>query len=128
MPAVRRVNDCFQPTWDDTERMLLQLAEKQGTQVSLEAGDDHWLIVEHVGDFGYFVCGSLPTERDYLNLIDSQLGDAIAVGYLAYERSTFPRYALVRQDTMLRAAKTFFESGERDQRCEWVPEKDAFYE
>lgn len=128
MPAVRRVNDNLQPTWNNTERLLLQLPDKHGTQVSLEVGDDHWLIVEHVGDFGYFVCGSVPTERDYFNLIDRQLGDAITAGCLALEHNTFPRYALVAQETMLRAAKTFFESGERDQRCEWVPEKDAFYE
>jgi hypothetical protein len=96
--------------------------------VSLEVGDNHWLIAEHVGDFGYFVCGIVPTARDYFNLIDSRLGDAITEGSLALERNTFPRYALVGQQTMLRAAKTFFESGERDQSCEWVPEREAFYE
>ncbi len=128
MAAVRRVNDCLQPTWDDTKRLLLQLPDQHGTQVSLEAGDDHWLIVEHVGEFGYFVCGNFPTERDYFNLIDSQLGDAISEGYLAFERNTFPRHALVGQETMLGAARTFFESGERDQRCDWVPERDAVYE
>ena len=127
MAAVRRVNDCFEPTWEDAERLLLQLSDKHGTQVSLEVGDDHWLIVEHVEDFGYFVCGSVPTERDYFNLIDSRLGDGITEGSLVLERNTFPRYALVGQETMLRAAKTFFESGERDHHCEWVPEKDAFY-
>jgi hypothetical protein len=126
--AVRRVNDCPHPSWDATQRLLLRLPDMHGTQVSLEAGDDHWLIVEHVGDFGYFVCGSLPTDCDYFNLIDSRLGDAISEGDLALERTTFPRYALVGQEIMLRAARTFFESGERDQRCEWVPESDAFYQ
>jgi hypothetical protein len=29
---------------------------------------------------------------------------------------------------MLRAVKTFFERVERDSGCEWVPERDAFYE
>jgi hypothetical protein len=127
VPAVRRVNDCLQPTWDDTEWLLLRLPDSLGTQVSLEVGDDHWLIVEHVGNVGYFVCGSVPTEHDYFNLIDSRLGDTITEGDLALERTTFPRYALVGQEIMLLAAKTFFESGERNQGCEWVPEKDAFY-
>ena len=54
MPAVRRVNDSLQPTWEDAKRLLLRCREALGTQVSLDVGDDHWLIVEHVGDFGYF--------------------------------------------------------------------------
>jgi len=128
VPAVRRVNDHLLPTWDDAERLLLQLPENHGTQVSLEAGDDHWLIVEHVGDFGYIVCGSVPTERDCFNLIDIQIGDTIPEGDLALEPDTFPRDTLVRQKTMLRAAKTFFERGQRDPGCEWVPARDAFYE
>jgi len=92
MPAVRRVNDSLQPTWEDTERRSLQLPERHGTQVSLEVGADHWLIVEHVGDFGYFVCGSIPTERDYFNLIEAQLGDDITEGDPAFEPHSFPRH------------------------------------
>jgi hypothetical protein len=126
--AVRRVNDCLQPTWEEAERLLLRLPEEPGTQMSLEAADDTWLIVEYVGDIGYFVCSSLATERDYFNLIDSRLGDAITEGDLAHERHAFPRYALVGQEVMLRAAKAFFERGERDPSCEWVPERDAFYD
>ena len=106
---MRRVNDCLLPTWGDAERRLLQLRENRGTQVSLEAGDGHWLIVEHVGDFGYIVCGSVPTERDCFNLIDTQIVDTITEGDLPLEPPTLPRYTLVRQKTMLRAAKTFFE-------------------
>src|SRR6516164_1768005 len=115
VPAVRRVNDCLQPTWDETARLLMQLPEKPGTQVSLEVVDDTWLIAECVSDLGYFVCVSIANERDYFNLIDSRLGDAITDGELALERHTFPRFALVGQETMLQAAKTFFESGARDQ-------------
>jgi hypothetical protein len=122
------VNDCLQPTWDETERLLVRLSEKPGTQVSLEAADGTWLIVEYVADIGYFVCGSLATERDYFNLIDSRLGDTITEGDLAHERHTFPRYALVGRETMLRATRTFFERGQRDAGCEWVPEREAFYE
>jgi len=99
-----------------------------GTQVSLEVGDDHWLIIEHVGDVGYFVCSSLPTDRNCFNLIDPGLGDAITEGWLALERYTFPRYALVGQEMMLKAARTFFETGVRDLNGEWVSGKDAFYE
>jgi hypothetical protein len=122
------VNDSLQPTWGETEQLLLQLVGKPGTQVSLEVGDDHWLIVEYVEDFGYFVCGSVPAERDYFNLIDSRLGDEITEGFLAHERHSFPRHTLVGQETMLRAARTFFRSGERDPTCEWVSEPDALYE
>jgi hypothetical protein len=50
VPAVRRVNDCFEPRWEDAERLLLALPNNHGTQLSVEAGDDPWLIVEHDGD------------------------------------------------------------------------------
>jgi hypothetical protein len=77
---------------------------------------------------GYIVCGSVPTERDCFNLIGTQIGDTITEGDLALEPDTFVRYTLVRQKPMLRAAKTFFERGQRDPGCEWVPARDAFYE
>ena len=57
MSAVRRVNDTFEPTWEDAERLLLQLPDKHGTQVCLEVGDDHWLIVE------YAPVGTTPSRR-----------------------------------------------------------------
>jgi hypothetical protein len=122
------VNDILQPTWDEVDQLLLQLPVRPGTQVSLDAGDDTWLVIEYVGDLGYFVCGGLARERDYFNLIDRGLGDAIVEGDLAHERHVFPRHALVGRDTMLRAAKTFYESGQWDPGCEWVPERDAFYD
>jgi hypothetical protein len=50
----------------------------------------------------------------------------VTEGDLALEPDTFRRYTLVRQETMLRAAKTFFERGQRDPGCAWVPERDAF--
>jgi hypothetical protein len=127
VPAVRRVNDCILPTWDETQRLLIQLRDKPGTQVSLEVADDTWFVFEYVEDFGYYMSGCGPSDRDYFNLIDSRLGDEITQGYLAHELNSFPRYALVGQETLLRAAKTFFESGDRDPSCEWVPERDASY-
>lgn len=62
--------------------------------MTLEVADDHYLIIEHVGDFGYFVCGSVSTERDYFNLDNTRLGDAITEGTLAFEQNKFRRYAL----------------------------------
>jgi hypothetical protein len=66
-------------------------------------------------------------DREYFNLIESGLGDEITEAYLAHELYSFPRYALVGQETLLRAARTFYETGQRDPNCEWVPERDAFY-
>lgn len=48
LAAVLRVNDCFHASWDDTRRLLVGLSDEQGTQVSLDAGEGHWLIVEYV--------------------------------------------------------------------------------
>jgi hypothetical protein len=79
---------------------------------------------QHAADFDFRAY----TERDCFNLIDTQIGDTITEGDLALEPDTFPRYTLVRQKTMLRAAKTFFERGQRDPGCEWVPARDTFDE
>lgn len=128
MSAVRRVNDCFDPTWEVTQQLLLELQHKPGTQVSLEVDDETWFVIEYVKGVGYFMSGCSPSDRDYINLIDSQLGDEITEGTLAHEPNLFPRYALVGEDLLLQAAKTFFEFGIRDPNCEWVPESDAFYD
>jgi hypothetical protein len=71
--------------------------------------------------------GCAPSDRDYFNLIESRLGDEITQGDLANELNSFPRYALVSEETLLRAAKAFYETGQRDPNCEWVREKDANY-
>jgi hypothetical protein len=128
MPAVRRVNDCFHPTWQETQRWLLELQANPATQVSLQVGDDVFFVIEYVQGGGYFMTGCGPSDRDYVNLVDRTLGDEITPGTLCHETYLFPRYALVGPDTLLRAARTFFETGERDPTCEWVPERDAFYE
>ena len=127
MPAVRRVNDCFQPTWEETHRLLLQLQDKPATQVSLEVDDDICFVVEFVEGFGYYMIGCGTSDRDYFNLIESRLGDDITEARLAHELMSFPRYTLVSEDILLRATKTFFESGVRDPSCEWVLERDAHY-
>jgi hypothetical protein len=128
MAAVKRVNDCFQPTWEDTQQLLLRLQDQTATQVSLTVDEDVFLVIEYVQGPGYFMSGCGPSDRDYYNLIDSSLGDEITVGALALENYCFPRYALVGQVTLLQATKSFFETSKRDSTCEWVPESNAFYE
>jgi hypothetical protein len=93
----------------------------------LEVDDEAFFVVEHVEGCGYYMSGCGPSDREYFNLIESRLGDEITEGRLAHELVSFPRYALVSQERLLRAAKTFFESGDRDPTCEWVPERDAMY-
>jgi hypothetical protein len=127
MPAVSRVNDCFNPTWDLTQRLLIELQSRPGTQVSLHVDDDTCLIIEFVEGFGYYAIGSWPSDRDYFNLIESRLGDEITEGHLAHELICVPRHTLVSQATLIRAAKTFYDTGERESTCEWVTENEAHY-
>jgi hypothetical protein len=107
---------------------LLRLQDEPGTQVSLEVDDDTFFVVEYVEGFGYYMSGCVWSDRGCFNLIESRLGDEITEGYLAHELNSFPRYALVSQETLLRAARTFYETGQRDPGCEWVPERDAIYD
>jgi Immunity protein Imm1 len=128
MPVVRRVNDCFHPTWEETQPLLLGLRDRPATQVSLEVDDEVFFVIEYVQGAGYFMSGCGPSDREYFNLVESSLGDEVTPGALAHENRSFPRYALVGAETLLRAARTFFETGQRDPTCEWVPERDAFYD
>src|SRR5262249_4640474 len=57
MAVVRQVHDRLQPTWDETERLLLRLRDRPGTQVSLEVNDQAFFVVEYVEAFGYYLSG-----------------------------------------------------------------------
>ncbi|MBP3956074.1 hypothetical protein J8F10_12350 [Gemmata sp. G18] len=126
--AVHRVNNNLQPSWAETERLLLELQHRPATQVSLEADSNAFFVIEYVQGLGYYMSGCAPSDRDYFNLIESRLGDEAVEGRLVHEQYFFARYALVSQDVVLRAAKRFFEHGDRDPGCEWVPERDVTYD
>jgi hypothetical protein len=127
MPAVSRVDDCVEPTWEETQLLLLALPDRPSTQVILAVDNDTWFVVEYVQGAGYFMTGCGPTDREYFNLVDLGLGDGITPGVLAHEDNLFPRYALVGPDLLLRAVRTFFETGQRDPTCDWLPETAAYY-
>lgn len=126
--AVWRVNNNRSPSWDETERLLLELQHKPATQVSLETDSNSFLVIEYVQGLGYYASGCAHGDRNYFNLIESRLGDEAVEGYLVHQRHLFARYALVGQEAVLRAAKRFFEHGDRDPGCEWVLECDVTYD
>ena len=113
------------PTWEQVRTCLLGLRDEQTHPV--DAGKDAWLIVLRSANHGYLVTGCGIGERDYFTLIDRTLGDDPVTAFDGGDTHEYPRHAFVSESLMLRAVAAYYETGQRDQRYEWVPDGDAMY-
>jgi hypothetical protein len=113
-------------TWEEVQSRLLGL--RDGESISLDADDESWLIVLRISEFGYLVTGCGIGERDYFTLIERSLGDEPVSAFDGGDTRIFVRYAFVSESVLLRVARTYFQTGERDRGYEWVLDGDAIYE
>jgi hypothetical protein len=93
----------------------------------VDAGQDAWLIVLRNAELGFLVTGCGIGEREYFTLIDRALGDDPVTAFDGGNTNDHPRHAFVSESLMLRAVAAFYETGQRDEGCEWVPDRDAMY-
>ncbi len=130
MSRVRRLGtdygDLEDPEWEQAKEILSGIPD--GRTVSVDADDEHWLIVLHIAELGYLVTGSQEGDGDYFTLIDRSLGDDPVTAFDGGNTHEYPRFSFVDYPMMLQAVETFFRSGHRDKSFEWVPEEDAVYD
>jgi len=109
------------PTWERVKDCLLGL--KDGGSASVDADDDTW----HIAEFGYLVTGHGEGELDYFTLIERSLDDDPVTAFDGGDTNEYPRYTFVSQPVMLGALATFYATGQRDNKFEWVPAEEAVY-
>jgi hypothetical protein len=110
--------DCHDPTWEQIEACIRRLDGERFTEVSLNDGDMSGIMI--TGGFdGRLMCERLHPDRNWL-LIDPDKSDRVQVEILVNGPKDFPEQYIVDPDTVIRATKTFFETGERDERFTWI--------
>lgn len=125
MPRVTKFEYQDAPAWEVAEDRLLGLQDEEA--ISFHVDDDTWLIVLHAAGLGYRVTGCGIGERDYFTLIDRRLGDEPVTAFDGGNTNEYPRYSFVSEPLLLTALKTYYDTGQRDSDCEWVPERDSIY-
>ncbi len=125
MPRVTRFDHQDAPTWAVVKTRLLAMPD--GVCLTLAVDDDTSLIVLHVAVLGYLVTGCAEGDRDYFTLIERSLGDEPVTAFDGGNTNEYPRFAFVSELVLLKAVETFYLTGQRDDRCEWVLDKDAMY-
>ena len=113
------------PGWKTVERYLLNPQSWPSDELSLHAGDEEtWLIVIHVAQTGFVVYGLGLHDKDYYFLSDPDLDEEMMEYHYAGEPAWLPRFAFVNEALMLRAMRSFYETGKRDETFYWWREDE----
>jgi hypothetical protein len=126
LPRVTKLGDQPAPSWEFAKPRLLGL--RDGEYLSFAVADDSWLIVLHVGAYGYLATACGVGEVDCHVLVQRELGDEPVTAVGGGGTNTYPRYVFVSASLLLKAAEAYYFTGTRDTTCEWVLDCNAVCE
>ena len=113
--TIRRRN----PTWEQIEEALLELNGKDKTLLIIAAGDP----VPHMGiggGDGKYICYATEDNSSFDNLENPLAGEGEFVSMVAGgQRSDYRAALCVGLDTVVKAAKTYAESGKLEAGLHW---------
>lgn len=109
------------PSWEDIEKMILSLVEKEKTLVTIGNYDDGYYMAIGGGDRGQYIAyvSYDDEERIYNLIVSSKNGKEVVELVVGGQRGKFPLKMCVTQNMVLSAAKRFFENQELDPCLEW---------
>lgn len=113
------------PSWEEVEQQFIGL--KNNGFWSLSVDDNTAMVILLIAEFGYLVSGQAVGDIDFYTLIDSTLGDDPVTAFDGGNTNEYPRYAFVSTPLLLKAMKTYYFTGQRDETCEWVLSEDTMY-
>lgn len=110
------------PTWEDIEKMILNLDGYIRTLVTFGNYDEGYYMAIGGGKYGkYIAYASYDDGEKIYNLVSQASSEKewaeLVVGG---QRGNFPERNCVSQDMVLSAAKEFFETQKLDQNLEWA--------
>ena len=126
-PNSRQMDGEIDPSWDSVRTALALLPSKGPDQgLSLEIGDNSWIIIYYVPDYGFLITIAAVGERDYFTLVNSLLGSECKKVWCAGEYMLRQRFVFVDKNRAEQSLKHYYETGFRDQTLEWMRDDDCW--